>query len=179
FLPKPFAVAELLARVGAMMRIKRLTDQLESTDHMVFTLARTVAARDSDTDGHLKRMTEYSHALALALGCDADEARHIRYGGMLHDIGKIGVDEAVLKKRGPLTPAEMAEMRRHPEIGAGIVAPMRFASLVGPIVASHHERWDGDGYPRGLAGEDIPLGARIVAVVDGFDAMSSDRPYRQ
>ena len=136
-------------------------------------LARTVAARDGCTDGHLRRLTEYSHALALAVRCDADEARHIRYGGMLHDIGKIGIDETVLKKPGPLTPEERDEMRRHTAIGAGIIAPMRFSRTVGPIVAAHHEWWDGRGYPNGLAGEDIPLGARIVAVVDGYDAMST------
>lgn len=178
FLHKPFEHAVLLARIRSLLRVKRLTDQLENTERVIFTLARTVEAKDDYTEGHLWRLAEYSHCVALALGCDAEQARYIRYGGILHDIGKIGINEAVLKKPGPLTAEEFEEIKRHPAIGAEIVSPMRFAPVVGPIIAAHHERWDGGGYPNGLAGEEIPLGARIIAVVDAFDAMTTTRPYR-
>jgi cyclic di-GMP phosphodiesterase len=135
-------------------------------------------SHDLILNAHLERSTEYSHWLALALGCAAEEARQIRFGGMLHDIGKVAVSESVLLKNGPLTPAETAEMRRHAAIGAKMVALLHCSVTVAPIVAAHHERWDGLGYPRGLLGMSIPLGARIVSVADGFDAMSTDRPYR-
>ncbi|HEY1017334.1 MAG TPA: HD domain-containing phosphohydrolase [Herpetosiphonaceae bacterium] len=179
FINKPFERAVLLARIRSLLRVRRLTDQLESTERVIFTLASTVEARDPYTEGHLRRLAEYSHALALAYGCDPATARMIRYGGMLHDIGKIGISEAVLQKQGPLTDEEYEEMKRHPEIGAHIVEPMRFAVHVGPMILHHHERWDGRGYPRGIAGEAIPLGARIISVVDSYDAMITDRPYRQ
>ena len=135
-------------------------------------------SHDLILNAHLERSTQYSHWLALALGCCAEDARQIRIGGMLHDIGKVAVREAVLLKTGPLTPEETAEMRRHAVIGAKMIEPLRCSIVVAPIVAAHHERWDGLGYPRGLSGTAIPLGARIVSAVDGFDAMSSDRPYR-
>lgn len=102
----------------------------------------------------------------------------MRYGGVLHDIGKIGVDEAIIRKPGPLTPEETAQMRRHPEIGAQIISQMRFARDVQPIILGHHEYWDGSGYPRGLKNEEIPVGARIITIVDAYDAMTTDRPYR-
>ena len=178
FIGKPFECEELLARVRALLRVKHLTDQLENTENVIFTLARTISARDAYTDGHLWRMAEYSRTVALALGCDAEAARYAWYGGVLHDIGKVGIDDSVLRKPGPLTEREFAEVRRHPDVGAEIVSSMRFAPIVAPIVRSHHERWDGSGYPRGLAGESIPLAARIVAVADAWDAMTTDRPYR-
>ena len=178
FLTKPFEFPVLLARVHALLRVKHLTDQLENTENVVFTLARTVEARDAYTDAHLWRLAEYSHCLCRALGGSSDAARDAWYGGVLHDIGKIGVSDTVLRKPGRLTPEERTEMERHPDIGAEIVATMRFASRVAPIVRGHHERWDGLGYPMGLQGEQIPIGARIVAVVDAWDAMVTDRPYR-
>ncbi len=179
FIDKPFEPQVLVARVHAMLRVKHLTDQLESTENVIFTLARTVEARDSYTDTHLWRLAEYSRTMALAMGCSPEEARYAWYGGVLHDIGKIGIDESVLKKPGALTPDEFIEVKRHPDIGAEIVRSMRFAPIVSPIVRSHHERWDGRGYPQGIGGEDIPLAARIVAVADSWDAMITDRPYRQ
>ena len=146
----------------------------------IFDVIGMLSGRSHDLilNAHLERSTEYSHWLALALGCAAEEARQIRFGGMLHDIGKVAVSESVLLKNGPLTPAETAEMRRHAAVGAKMVGLLRCSITVAPIVAAHHERWDGLGYPRGLVGMAIPLGARIVSVVDGFDAMSTDRPYR-
>jgi putative two-component system response regulator len=179
FLTKPFDFALLRARVRGQLRIKHLTDQLESTELVIFSMARWVEIKDPYTEGHLRRIAGFSEQTARALGLSAAQARVVRYAGVLHDIGKIGVSEAVLRKPGPLSPEEQAELRRHAEYGAEIVSPMRFAADVAPIVRAHHEHWDGGGYPCGLAGEQIPLGARIISVVDAYDAMTSDRPYRR
>jgi putative two-component system response regulator len=178
FASKPIEAEVLTARIRSLLRVKHVTDQLERTENVIFAIARTVEARDAYTDRHLWRLAEYSRAMALALGCGAAEARYAWYGGLLHDIGKIGIDPNVLSKPGPLTREEFDEVKRHPDIGATIVASMRFAPIVAPIVRSHHERWDGQGYPAGLAGLEIPLPARLIAVADAFDAMTTDRPYR-
>lgn len=179
FAPKPFELRQLLARVRSLLRVKHATDQLERTENVVLALARAVEARDAYTDRHIRRIAEYSRALALALGASNEEADYAWYGGMLHDVGKIAIDPLLLRKPGPLTPEEFEEVKRHPEMGAAIIGSLRFAPIVAPIVRSHHERWDGSGYPHGLVGEDIPLAARVVAVVDAYDAMTTDRPYRE
>jgi putative two-component system response regulator len=179
FLSKPFDQHLLRARIRSQLRTKRITDQLERTESVIFALALAVEAKDLYTEGHIRRLAYYSEQLALAAGLAHDEARLIRYGGFLHDIGKIGVDDAILRKPEPLTSVEYQQVKRHPENGARIIAPMRFAQQVSPIILGHHESWDGSGYPHGLWGEKIPLGARIVAIVDAFDAMTTDRPYRQ
>lgn len=178
FLTKPFEQSILRARIRSQLRLKRLTDQLEHTESVIFMLAQAVEAKDAYTEGHLWRLCAYSEQLALACDLSFSQVRAVRYGGILHDIGKIGVSEAILRKPGPLTPEEIAQMRMHPEIGARIVAPMRFAREVAPIISGHHEFWDGSGYPNGLAGENIPIGARIITIVDAYDAMTTDRPYR-
>ncbi|MBK9714691.1 MAG: response regulator [Kouleothrix sp.] len=178
FLTKPFEQSILRARIRSQLRLKRLTDQLEHTERVIFMLAQAVEAKDSYTEGHLRRLRAYGEQLAAACGLLPSEVRAVRYGGILHDIGKIGVDEAIIRKPGPLTPEEAAQMRRHPEIGAQIISQMRFAREVAPIISGHHEYWDGSGYPHGLSGEDIPIGARIITIVDAYDAMTTDRPYR-
>jgi cyclic di-GMP phosphodiesterase len=178
FITKPFEYGLLRARVRAQLRIKRLTDQLESTEMVVFSMARWVESKDSYTEGHLRRIAGYSEQTAAALGLPPEQRRVIRFAGVLHDIGKIGVPGELLRKPGRLTAEEEREVRKHAEFGAAIVAPMRFAGDVAPIILAHHEHWDGGGYPYGLRGEQIPLGARIIAVVDAYDAMTSDRPYR-
>ena len=178
FLTKPFEQSILRARFRSQLRLKRLTDQLEHTEGVIFMLAAAVEAKDAYTEGHLRRLRTYSEHLALAYGLSPAEVRAVRYGGVLHDIGKIGVDEAIIRKPGPLTPEETAQMRRHPEIGAQIISQMRFARDVAPIISGHHEYWDGSGYPLGLKGEEIPIGARIITIVDAYDAMTTDRPYR-
>jgi putative nucleotidyltransferase with HDIG domain len=142
-------------------------------------LANALEAKDAYTRGHSDRVGAWSRALGAALGLAAADAESIAQAGLLHDIGKIGVPEAVLTKRGPLTELEWRAMRRHPVVGAQIVAPFDFLAAGALIIRHHHERWDGSGYPDGLAGETIPLGARIVAVADVFDALTSDRPYRR
>lgn len=178
FLTKPFEQSILRARISSQLRLKRLTDQLEHTENVIFMLAQAVEAKDSYTEGHLWRLRAYGEQLAIARGLMIDEVRAVRYGGILHDIGKIGVSESILHKPGPLTPDEMAQMQLHPEIGAGIIAQMRFARDVTPIIRWHHEYWDGSGYPNGLCAEEIPISARIITIVDAYDAMTTDRPYR-
>ena len=178
FLTKPFEQSILRARIRSQLRLKRLTDQLEHTESVIFMLAAAVEAKDAYTEGHLRRLQTYSERLAQEYGLSPTEVRAVRYGGVLHDIGKIGVDEAIIRKPGPLTPEETAQMRRHPDIGAQIISQLRFARDVAPIISGHHEYWDGSGYPRGLKGEDIPMGARIITIVDAYDAMTTDRPYR-
>ncbi len=179
FLTKPFDYALLRARIRAQLRVKSLTDQLESTEMVIFSMARWVEIKDPYTEGHLRRIAGYSGQVAQALGMSPPEVRLVRYAGILHDIGKIGVGEAIIRKPGPLSETESADLRRHVEFGAAIIAPMRFAAGVAPMILAHHEQWDGRGYPFGLQGAEIPLGARIISVVDAYDAMTTDRPYRR
>lgn len=141
-------------------------------------LASALDAKDPSTHGHAERVGRWSRCIADELGLAASEVESIAQAGLLHDIGKIGVPEAVLVKRDPLAPEELAPMRRHPVIGAQIVAPFEFLAGAALIIRYHHERWDGSGYPDGLAGTAIPLGARIVAVADAYDAFTSGRPRR-
>jgi putative two-component system response regulator len=179
FLTKPFDHSLLRARIRSQLRIKRLTDQLERTESVIFMLALAVEAKDTYTEGHLRRLSSYSEQLATAVGLSLAQVKAIRFGGLLHDIGKISIDDAILRKPGKLTDEEYDQIKHHPEYGARIIQAMRFANDVGPIIRHHHERWDGKGYPAGLAGEAIPIGARIVAIVDAYDAMMTDRPYRK
>jgi putative two-component system response regulator len=179
FLAKPFDEHMLRARLRSQLRTKRLTDQLERTESVIFSLALAVEAKDMYTEGHIWRLAHYSEQLAAAAGLAPEQVRAARHGGYLHDIGKIGVDDTILRKPEPLTAAEFSQIKQHPESGARIVAPMRFARDVAPIILGHHEYWDGSGYPYGLRGHEIPVGARIVAIVDAYDAMTTDRPYRR
>jgi HD-GYP domain-containing protein (c-di-GMP phosphodiesterase class II) len=136
-------------------------------------------ARDSETEGHSQRVVTYALAIGRAMQLDAQELAALEVGALLHDIGKVGVSDAILRKNGPLNDAEWMEMRRHPEIGHQLTSGIPFLHTASPVVRHHHERWDGKGYPDRLRGEDIPLVARIFAVADSFDAMISDRPYRR
>ena len=141
-------------------------------------LANALEAKDVYTRGHSERVGASSRELALRIGMSTAEADVVARAGLLHDIGKIGIPEGLLRKPGPLTPEEWSIMRRHPVIGAQIVAPFEFFTTGALVVRHHHERFDGSGYPDGLAGSGIPLGARIVAIADVYDALTSDRPYR-
>lgn len=179
YLQKPVDWQELAVRVRTLLRVKRRNDTLEPAENVIFALARTVEARDAYTEGHLHRLARYSTAIGERLGLMEAELTVLRYGAWLHDVGKIGIDETILLKKGPLTPAEYRVMQQHTLIGERIIAPLRMSAKVGPIVRGHHERWDGRGYPDGLAGAAIPLGARVVAVVDAFDAMTTKRPYNR
>jgi len=179
FLSKPFNEEELLARIRTSAQVKTLHDQLEDTESILFAMANVVEVKDAYTDQHLKRMARFSERMARLAGLSLAEQRNARYGGILHDIGKVGISDTILRKPGKLTPEEYEIIKEHPVLGEQIVQPMRFGKQVGPIVRGHHERWDGGGYPDGLAGTDIPIGARIVTLCDTYDAMTSDRPYRK
>ena len=178
FLTKPFNPHELSARVRSLIRIKKYTDELDSAESVILSLALTIEARDPNTEGHCQRLATYAAALGADLGLGVDEVGALERGGFLHDIGKIGVPDAVLLKTGALTPDETALMRRHAEIGDRLCGELRLLDRVRPIVRWHHERLDGSGYPDGLRGDDIPLVAQIVSVVDVFDALTTRRPYR-
>ena len=137
-------------------------------------------ARDHETTGHSFRVALYAQALARSLGLAPDQLKAIEWGALLHDVGKMAVPDSVLRKQGPLTAEEWHIMKQHPTWGFDMLAEVSFLQAAAiEIVYSHHEQWDGEGYPRGLAGEQIPLAARIFAVVDSYDAMTSDRPYRR
>ena len=179
YLPKPVDGRELELRVRALLRTKRRQDGLEPAEAVIFALARTVEAKDSYTEGHLRRLGRYAEAIGRRLCLEGAALIALRYGALLHDVGKVGIDEMIIRKGGPLTPAEYRVMQQHTIIGERIVQPLRLAAAVGPIVRHHHERWDGRGYPDGLAGHNIPIGARIVAVADAYDAMTTQRPYNR
>jgi putative two-component system response regulator len=178
FVAKPYDVEELLTRVRALLRTRRLTAQLVSAEDVMIALARTVEARDLYTERHLFRVAERAVRVARALGASALLLETVRLGGLLHDLGKIAVPDAILLKPGALTREEFERIKVHPRIGAEIVKPLDPFSAPEPVVLHHHERLDGRGYPDGLRGGAIPLAARIVAVSDAFDAITSDRPYR-
>ena len=145
----------------------------------VRTLAFIVEAKDSSTREHLERTHDYARALARVVMAGEEVSDELSYGFLLHDVGKVGIPESILCKPGPLTDEEYEVMKTHPLIGVQIVAPIQFLGTAVDVIRCHHERWDGRGYPDGLAGEGIPLGARIFSVCDTFDAMTSDRPYRR
>ena len=145
----------------------------------LLALSRAIEARDPHSSGHAARVAVMAEVVAERLGWDEADVDILRMGAALHDVGKLTVPERILGKRGPLDPDELAAMRRHPEEGARMVARHRSLQLVVPAVLYHHERWDGTGYPVGLEGEAIPPEARVLAVVDAFDAMTRDRPYRR
>ncbi len=159
--------------------VERALEELqESYLATVRTLAAVVEAKDARTKSHLDRAHLYAVALAQRIAPELAEDPGLRYGSLLHDIGKIGVPEGILGKSGPLTREEWEIIKTHPLIGGQICAPVKFLRRAIPLIEAHHEKWDGSGYPRGLKGEDIPLTARIFSIVDAFDAMTSDRPYR-
>jgi putative two-component system response regulator len=179
FLNKPIDPDELRMRVRSLIRVKRLTDDLESADTLFETLGRIVEARDPNTEGHCERLAHYATALGAAVGVDEADVDALKRGAFLHDVGKIGVPDSVLLKPGRLTAEEYALMKQHPVIGDRLCSTVRSLDRVRPIVRYHHERLDGRGYPDGLAGDRIPLLAQIVSVVDVFDALTTDRPYRE
>jgi len=178
FLGKPFDSGELRARVGSLLRLKRYTDDLESAESVILSLALTVEARDPYTDGHCQRLAEYASGLGRALGLSNEEISALHRGGYLHDVGKIGIADAILQKPTPLNAAEYATMKAHTVIGDRLCGNLRSLALVRPIVRHHHELLNGAGYPDGLVGDQIPLLAQIVGVVDAYDAMTTSRPYR-
>jgi cyclic di-GMP phosphodiesterase len=179
---KPFSHAELIEAVSdALGRARRSEHELRErllTPTLASALANAIEAREPGLHGHCERLAQLAVRLATALGLDPPVVEGVRLGAILHDVGKIGIPDRVLLKRGPFTAEELALMRSHPLIGDRLLEPLDLLQSIRPVVRHHHERWDGSGYPDGLAGEQIPLAARIVAIADAVEAMSASRAYR-
>jgi len=180
---KPFSHAELHAAVAdTLRRSDRSERELRErllTPTLASSLANAIEARDGPTHGHCERLAAIAVRIGERLRLEPAEIETLRMGAILHDIGKIGMSDRILLKPGPLNPDELALMRTHPQIGDRLLEPLDLLERARPIVLHHHERWDGLGYPDGLAGEEIPLFARIVGVADAAEAMASERPYRE
>src|SRR5438067_3399314 len=166
--------------------MRRIQDQQRHVAQMsdvhlatVEALALAIDAKDQTAQSHIRRVQVYATGLARALGMTSNELQGVKTAALLHDIGKLAVPEHILSKPGPLTQEEFQKIRIHPEVGAEIISGVPFPYPVAPLILSHHERWDGKGYPAGLKSEEIPLGARILSVVDYFDALMSERPYHK
>lgn len=178
FLNKPVDRLQLIARVRSLLRQKAHTDELERADSVLFTLAMSIEGKDPYTEGHCQRLAEHSARLGESLGLDASQIIALRRAGLVHDIGKVAVPDAILLKPGRLTPGEVKIMQRHPVVGERICSPLKSFQLVLPIIRHHHEKMNGTGYPDHLKGEEIPLTARILQVVDVYDALTTSRPYK-
>jgi putative two-component system response regulator len=178
FVSKPVAVPELRARVRSAVRMKAQTDDLDNAAATIVMLGATIEARDRSTEGHCQRIAAYATEFGQRLGVDAEGIRALRLGGFLHDLGKISIPDAVLFKSGRLTPAEFTLVQSHPVVGDRLCAPLRTLERVRPIIRHHHETLDGLGYPDRLRGSQIPLLAQITAIADVYDALTTNRPYR-
>jgi putative two-component system response regulator len=178
FLTKPVNGHELKARVRSLVRLKRYTDDLDSAESVILSLALVIEARDAYTDGHCQRLAKYATALGGVIGLGEEQLAALHRGGYLHDLGKIGIPDAVLLKTGRLTSGEYEQIKQHPIIGDRLCGQMRSLRHVRPIVRHHHERLDGSGYPDSLKGDDIPLLAQIMGIVDVYDAVTTVRPYK-
>ena len=178
FLTKPIDRFELIARVRSLLKRKEYTDELDRADNVLMALGSSVEAKDPYTEGHCMRIALYSQELGRAIGLPREDLRALRIAGCVHDIGKIGVPDAILLKKGPLTAAEWDIMRSHTLIGERICRPLRSFQPVLPIIRNHHEKQDGSGYPDGLRGSEVPLLARVMQIADIFDALTTERPYK-
>lgn len=178
FLSKPIDLNELLARTRSLLRLKQYTDELENAEAVLFSLAHSIEARDPYTHGHCERLAEMSARMGERLGVPEEQIKALRRAGVVHDIGKVAVPDSILLKPGPLTSDESKVMQKHPVVGERICAPLKTFRLVLPIIRHHHEKHDGSGYPDGLAGDEIPLTARILQLSDVYDALTTDRPYK-
>src|SRR5436305_2699928 len=178
FLNKPIFAEELFARVKSLLKLKEFTDELETAESVLCTLGLSVESRDPYTEGHCERLAENASNLGRHLHLDEEEIIALRRGGYLHDLGKIAVPDEILKKGANLTAEEWQVMKRHPLTGENICRPLRSLRLVLPIIRNHHEHFNGSGYPDGLQGTDIPVLARILQVVDVYDALRTARPYK-
>lgn len=178
FLVKPLKPALVRTRIRGLLRHKALTDSLDEAETILFALAQSVEQRDKHTGKHCERLALYGVMLGKALGLSRKDQLALYRGGFLHDIGKVGIPDAILFKRGRLTEDEWQTMRMHTIRGEEICRPMKTLAPVLPIIRSHHERWNGSGYPDGLRGEEIPLLARILQIADIYDALTTARPYK-
>jgi len=178
FLNKPIFSEELFARVKSLLKLKEFTDELETADSVLCSLGLSVESRDPYLDGHCERLAKNASNLGRHLGLDEDSVVALRRGGYLHDLGKIAVPDEILKKGSNLTVEEWAVMKQHPLTGENICRPLKSLRLVLPIIRNHHEHCNGSGYPDGLQKNEIPLLARILQVVDVYDALRTTRPYK-
>ncbi|MER3493289.1 MAG: two-component system response regulator [Mastigocladus sp. ERB_26_2] len=178
FLSKPFDRVELAARVKSLVRQKRLNEDLDHAEQVLFSIARSIESRDPNTGDHCERLVKLGKAFGEYLNLSRNQIRDLMWGGYLHDIGKVGIPDSVLLKKGKLTPEEWNIMRQHVLIGEKICQPLRSMQGVIPIIRHHHERWDGSGYPDGLVGENIPYLAQVFQIIDIYDALTSERPYK-
>jgi len=179
FLTKPFDQLELSARVRSLVRQKRLNEDLDHAEKVLFSIARTVESRDPNTGDHCERLVVRGKAFGEYLGLTRSQVRDLMWGGYLHDIGKVGIPDSVLLKKSRLSPEEFQMMKQHVLIGEKICQPLRTMRGVIPIIRHHHERWDGSGYPDGLQGDEIPFLAQVFQIIDIYDALTNERPYKK
>src|SRR5512139_2489814 len=179
FVTTPPDRAELLARVRSLARIKRHVDEMDSASAIISTLAVMVETRDGHSEGHCHRMAHYASALGRALGLGETDLQALHRGGFLHDIGMLAIPDSLLRTPGPLRPEDYELIRSHTVVGDELCSRLRSLQAIRPIVRSHHERQDGSGYPDGLKGNEVPLLAQIIGIVDAFDAITSKRAYSQ
>jgi putative two-component system response regulator len=182
FLSKPIDAEELVVRTKSLLRLKRLTDELDRTESVLLGYSAALEAKDAYTYGHSERVSANASLLGAelgaAVGLGPEECSLLLRAGLLHDLGKIGISQNILHKAGRLTQAEYAEVKRHPQLGVDICKPVRSMASLIPLIAGHHEKLDGSGYPKGLKGEEISLMVRCLSIVDVYDALTSVRPYR-
>lgn len=178
FLTKPVARLELVARLRSLVSLKNFTDELERAETVLFSLARSIEAKDPYTLGHCERLSQYSSELGTQLVLPKEQITALYRAGVVHDIGKVAVPDSILLKPARLTDAERTIMQEHAVIGERICAPLKSLREVLPIIRHHHEKLDGTGYPDGLKGAAIPLTARVLQIVDVFDALTTQRPYK-
>lgn len=178
FISKPFDTQELLTKIRSLLKLKELHEQLDHSESIIFSLVITMEARDHYTKGHSTRVGDLANEFGAFLGFPKKDLSILKKAGVLHDIGKMGLSEAILKKPSALTLEEAEEIKRHPTLGEEICRPLKSMKDILPGIRHHHERWDGSGFPDNLSADSIPLMARILAIIDTYDAMVSIRPYR-
>jgi putative two-component system response regulator len=178
FISKPFDTHEVIMKIKSLLKVKALNEELDHSENIIMTLAVAMEARDPYTKGHSTRVSNLSADFVSFLGLPEKDVKEMKKAGILHDIGKICLSESLLRKPGPLTKEEVELIKTHTLLGEELCLPLVSMRRILPAIRNHHERWDGKGFPDGLAGEDIPIMARMLSIVDSFDAMVSVRPYR-